>query len=113
MQNRLVVVLCNLKPRPLQNVLSAGMVIAASNDDKSKTEILDPPQNAKVGERIMFEGFTGEPDQELNPKKKIWETIQPDLKTNSEGIATYKGTIQFTTSGGPCKVKSLNNSKLG
>ena len=34
----------------------------------------------------------GEPDTQLNPKKKVWDTIQPDLHTNEEGVACYKGT---------------------
>jgi len=38
-----LVVVCNLKPAKLGGVVSEGMVIAASNDDHSKVEILDPP----------------------------------------------------------------------
>lgn len=34
--------------------------------------------------------ITGEPDKELNPKKKVWEQIQPDLHTDGQCIATYK-----------------------
>ena len=34
--------------------------------------------------------FVGEPDALLNPKKKVWDTIQPDLHTNAEGVACYK-----------------------
>jgi aminoacyl tRNA synthase complex-interacting multifunctional protein 1 len=33
------------------------------------------------------------PDPVLNPKKKIFETVAPDLKTNSERVATYKGAV--------------------
>ncbi|KAF3819895.1 hypothetical protein GH733_015404, partial [Mirounga leonina] len=39
-------------------------------------------------ETIVFDAFPGEPDKELNPKKKIWEQIQPDLFTNDECVAT-------------------------
>ena len=28
----------------------------------------------------------------LNPKKKIWETIKPDLVTNGDKVAAYKGS---------------------
>lgn len=34
--NKNVVVLCNLKPRPLKGVLSAGMLLCASSADKTK-----------------------------------------------------------------------------
>jgi tRNA-binding EMAP/Myf-like protein len=37
------VVLCNLEPRKFVGVVSNGMVIAASNEDKSKIELLEPP----------------------------------------------------------------------
>ena len=33
----------------------------------------------------------GTPDAQLNPKKKIFEQIQPDLRINNDGVATYKG----------------------
>ena len=34
----------------------------------------------------------GEPDALLNPKKKVWDMVQPDLHTNMEGVACYKET---------------------
>jgi len=33
----------------------------------------------------------GPADEQLNPKKKTWEQIQPDLRIDANGIATYKG----------------------
>ena len=41
---------------------------------------------------MSFTVFTGIPDAQLNPKKKIWETVKPDLVTNSDKIAVYKGS---------------------
>lgn len=32
---------------------------------------------AKIGERVFFEGYPGEADEQLNPKHKIWEAVQP------------------------------------
>jgi aminoacyl tRNA synthase complex-interacting multifunctional protein 1 len=110
MQNRLVVVLCNLEPRKFVGMVSNGMVIAASNEDKSKIELLEPPPGVQIGERIVFDGYGGEPDKEL--KKKILDQVFPELEINSEGIAVYKKKIPFMTSKGPCKVKSLTNAKL-
>lgn len=34
--NKNVIVLCNLKPRPLKGILSAGMLLCASSADKTK-----------------------------------------------------------------------------
>ncbi|GFN77762.1 aminoacyl tRNA synthase complex-interacting multifunctional protein 1 [Plakobranchus ocellatus] len=31
------------------------------------------------------------PINALNPKKKIWETLKPDVRTNADRVATYKG----------------------
>jgi len=36
-------------------------------------------EGAKIGEKIFFEGYEGEPDKELNPKKKIFESLKPVL----------------------------------
>eukprot|EP01114_Cavostelium_apophysatum_P004524 TRINITY_DN1480_c0_g1_i1.p1 TRINITY_DN1480_c0_g1~~TRINITY_DN1480_c0_g1_i1.p1 ORF type:complete len:715 (+),score=239.77 TRINITY_DN1480_c0_g1_i1:117-2261(+) len=111
MQDRLVCVVCNLKPAKLKGVLSEGMVFAASNDDHTKVELVTPPSGAKVGERVTFEGFSGDSDAQLNPKHKVWEAVQPDLKSNSDLTATYKG-VPFTTSAGVCTVKSIANGSI-
>jgi len=62
-----------------------------------------PPDAAPVGERVCFEGFPGEP--ESNPKriqkKKAWETCMPDLATDAEGVACYRG-VPFATAAGKC-----------
>lgn len=112
MLNRLVVVVANLKPAKLKGILSAGMVLAASNEDHTQVEILDPPAGAKVGERIIFQGLEGDADAQLNPKKKIFEEVKPFLHTNAEKVALYK-EITFQTSAGPCTVATLANATLG
>lgn len=42
-----------------------------------------PPPDVQIGERIKFEGFDGQPDAQLNPRKKIFEKLAPDLLTNA------------------------------
>ncbi|KAL4183770.1 hypothetical protein AMTRI_Chr11g156760 [Amborella trichopoda] len=106
MQNRKVCVLCNLKPATMRGIKSQAMVLAASTEDHTIVELVDPPENARVGERVTFPGFSGEPDGVLNPKKKVWETVQVDLRTTEDLVASYKG-VPFTTSGGVCKVSSI------
>ncbi|XP_023006265.1 probable methionine--tRNA ligase [Cucurbita maxima] len=111
MQNRKVCVLCNLKPASMRGIKSQAMVLAASNSDHTKVELVEPPKDANVGERIKFPGFEGEPDDVLNPKKKVWETLQVDLAINTEGVACFKD-IPFNTSAGICKVSSISSGSI-
>ncbi|KAK8964128.1 putative methionine--tRNA ligase [Platanthera guangdongensis] len=106
MQNRKVCVLCNLKPATMRGIKSHAMVLAASTDDHTKVELVDPPRSAIVGERVTFPGHSGDPDGLLNPKSKIWEKVQADLHTDAELVAHYRDS-PFTTSAGVCKVLSI------
>ena len=96
MQNRLVVLLCNLKPVKMRGVTSEAMVMCASTPEK--VEVLLPPEGSMPGDEVHVEGYPRVPDSVLNPKKKIFETVAPDLKTNSEKVATYKG-VPFSVPG--------------
>ncbi|KAM4052221.1 aminoacyl tRNA synthase complex-interacting multifunctional protein 1 isoform 3-T5 [Anomaloglossus baeobatrachus] len=110
MQNRMAVLLCNLKPAKMRGVLSQAMVMCASSPEK--VEILDPPSGAVPGDRITFQGFPGEPDKELNPKKKTWEQIQPDLLTSDDCVATYKGAPFEVNGKGVCKAQTMSRSGI-
>ena len=71
-----VIVMANLKPRPLAGFVSNGMVVCASNADHSKVELLIP--EGELGDRLYLEGFEelfsqGDLQPVLNPKKKILE----------------------------------------
>lgn len=111
MQNRKVCVLCNLKPATMRGIKSQAMVLAASSSDQTKVELVEPPQSAHVGERVTFPGFEGNPDDVLNPKKKVWETVQSDLHTDKELVACYKD-VPFSTSAGVCKVSSISGGTI-
>eukprot|EP00897_Mesotaenium_endlicherianum_P009520 jgi/Mesen1/8597/ME000005S08567 len=111
MQDRRVCVLCNLKPASMRGVKSHAMVLAASNADHTQVELVSPPEGAAIGERITVPRFPGQPDEQLNPKKKVWEAVQPDLKTGEDLIASYKGA-PFTTSAGVCTVASLSGASI-
>ncbi|XP_047325880.1 probable methionine--tRNA ligase [Impatiens glandulifera] len=111
MQNRKVCVLCNLKPATMRGIKSQAMVLAASSADQTKVELVEPPESAAIGERIKFLGFEGKPDDVLNPKKKVWETIQPDLHTDKGLVACFKD-LPFTTSAGVCKVSSISEGSI-
>ncbi|KAH0547750.1 hypothetical protein FGG08_000007 [Glutinoglossum americanum] len=142
MQNRKVVVVCNLKPVTMRGVKSSAMVLAASPrpvegeaDDghKGPVELVTPPPDAKAGERVFFEGWEGEPEGQLNPKKKIWETLQPGFTTTGDmevgfdgagvpqlggegsaaGAEGVKGVGRLVTkNGGVCVVKSLTGAAV-
>lgn len=130
MQQRHAIFLCNLKPAKMRGILSEGMIMCGSTPEK--VEIIDPPPGVVKGDRIVVDDypgnsvclfiyvhltcafihstvFPGEPDALLNPKKKIWEQVQPHLSINTEGFATYKGKLWRVEGKGTCKVPSLKN----
>ncbi|AQK99657.1 Nucleic acid-binding OB-fold-like protein [Zea mays] len=108
--NRHVVLITNVKPGKLRDVMSAGLVLCASTEDHAAVEPLIPPEGAKIGERISFAGFDGKPEDVLNPKKKQLDKITPHLRTDENGIAMFKG-VPFTTSAGPCR-SSIHNGNV-
>ena len=107
MQDRMVVLLCNLKPAKLRGVMSEAMVLCASTPEK--VELLVPPEGAQIGDRVSVEGFEGEPAPECNTKNKIFDLVQPDLKTNDELFATYKGKNLEIKGKGAIKSATLKN----
>ncbi|ODV84497.1 hypothetical protein CANARDRAFT_200595 [[Candida] arabinofermentans NRRL YB-2248] len=89
MQERYVIVIANLKPVTMRGIKSSAMVLCASNAE-DKVEFVNPPIGSKPGDKIFFEGYDGEPEKVLNPKKKIWETCQPNFSTNESFEVIYK-----------------------
>ncbi|GMH38190.1 hypothetical protein BSKO_06074 [Bryopsis sp. KO-2023] len=97
-----VIVLCNLKPRNMRGVKSHGMLLCASDESHENVEPLRPPSGASVGERVYF----GEEKEQAEPevpnkiqKKKIWEGIQPALKTGEDLVAGIGGKSMNTSAG--------------
>ncbi|KAL6867594.1 hypothetical protein ACP4OV_015618 [Aristida adscensionis] len=108
MQNQKVCVLCNLKPVAMRGIKSHAMVLAASNEDHTKVELVEPPASAAVGERITFTGYSGEPEASLSGKSKTCEKLAADLHSNGELVACYKdGALHYY---GWC-VQGLDNSE--
>jgi aminoacyl tRNA synthase complex-interacting multifunctional protein 1 len=133
MQNRKIVCVCNLKPVTMRGIKSAAMVLAASprlapgevDDHKGPVELVNPPTDSKAGERVFFEGWEGEPEPVLNPKKKIWESIQPGFTTTEdlevgfdvgavEALAKEgkTGVGKLKTKEGLCTVKTLKGATV-
>ncbi|CAA6659717.1 unnamed protein product [Spirodela intermedia] len=91
-----VLVLANLKPRNMRGIKSNGMLLAASDEAHEKVELL----------RVWF-GAEDDKDRQPEPatpnqvqKKKIWESVQAQLKTNEEYVAVL-GELPMLTSQGP------------
>jgi aminoacyl tRNA synthase complex-interacting multifunctional protein 1 len=95
LENRKVLVLCNLKARNLVGFPSHGMVLCASNDDHTAVEFVVPPPDAPLGSRVVFDGYESvvpEPEAKV-AKKKIFELVSPDLRTNANGQVAWKGAL--------------------
>jgi len=111
MANRAVVVVCNLKPRPLQGFESNGMVLAATSP-AGKVELLEAPAGAKVGERVSFAGFEGEAcTPAVMGKKKYFDTAAEGLKVDDALRASYKG-VPMMTSAGAVVVQSAKGGSI-
>lgn len=110
LEGRYVLVLANLKPRAMRGVVSAGMLLCASNEDHSQVDPLAPPENVRVGELVRFEGHKSAPIDAGNRASKAFERVAAELKTGEDGVARYRDVV-FTTSEGPCfSPKSLVGS---
>ena len=135
MQGRKIIAVCNLKPVTMRGVKSTAMVLAASprlkeGDEathKGPVELVSPPEGAAAGERVCFDGWEGEPEGILNPKKKVWESLQPGFTTTeglevgfeAAGVEALKNIdgdrgkgvkALVTKSGGKCTVRSLKGA---
>lgn len=135
MQNRKIVAVCNLKPVTMRGVKSCAMVLAASprvaegeDSHKGPVELVSPPTDSKAGDRVYFEGWEGEPEPVLNPKKKVWEMIQPGFTTtdalevgfdveavpqlSGEGENKKIGVGKLKTTTGLCTVNTLKGATV-
>ena len=131
----MVLVLANMKPKPLVGYKSHGMVLCASNADHTVVEPLTVPEGAAVGERVMVDGFGGEPatanaltKKKIAPKVLQVRAASPpasrtrprhtrahaplqDCTTDDACVVTYKGK-PWTTSAGPIKSTTLTKAVI-
>jgi aminoacyl tRNA synthase complex-interacting multifunctional protein 1 len=92
------------------------MILAASDDSHEKVELLVAPEGAVVGERVRF-GESEEPQSEPQTpnqiaKKKTWEELQPQLKTNDDCVATFNG-VPMMSSAGAVRCATLTKANIG
>ncbi|EJU03255.1 nucleic acid-binding protein [Dacryopinax primogenitus] len=121
-ENRDVIVVCNLKPVTMRGVKSFAMLLCASSKDGKDAgiEFVNPPPGSKPGDRIYFEGDkyeTAQPLPQLNPKKKIFETIQPGFTTldtlEAAWVDPVTGSVhKIRTKEGVCKAATFVGASL-
>jgi len=100
MRDRLVVVICNMKPAKMRGVESQGMVLCGSREEPKEVEPLTCPAGSQPGDRVWVDGYKeGRPDEVLNPKKKVWDKLAVDLKVSGEGAAQWQGNSLVTEKG--------------
>lgn len=110
-----IVVFANLKPKKLAGIPSEGMVLCASNEDHTVVELMRPPADAKIGDRIGLENgeltpnFSQEACAVLNPKRKVEGKVLALLKTNEQKEMIYNGQKLVTSDGKSVLSKSLAN----
>lgn len=94
----------------MRGVTSEAMIMCASSPET--VEVLLPPTGCAPGDHVHCEGFTRNPDPVMNPKKKIFEMVAPDLSTNDALVACYKGVPLAVRGKGNVTTKSLKNSPV-
>ncbi|KAH8738840.1 tyrosyl-tRNA synthetase [Cryptosporidium ryanae] len=123
--NELVIVVSNLKPRPMRGIVSNGMLLCATSSNSEKDngndgakplcEPVSVPKDAQVGELVYFNDYKGEPDLVLSTKtgKDPFAAVQPFYNIDDNYICRYKEAQMFT-SAGPLYVenRSIVNPKL-
>ncbi|CAM9724363.1 unnamed protein product, partial [Discosporangium mesarthrocarpum] len=101
MIGRLVVGLCNLPPRDMRGVESAGMLLCASNEAHTRVDPLCPPEASRIGELVTFEGIASAPAVAGSAAARAWREAMDGMRTDESGRAAYRGQA-METSAGPC-----------
>ncbi|GAA5963069.1 hypothetical protein JCM3765_001757 [Sporobolomyces pararoseus] len=120
MRGSTLITVCNLKPVAMRGVKSFAMVLCATSPDGKDggVEFVNPPPGSQPGDRVFFEGFEDKTALELlNPKKKIFETVQPGFTTleNKEAAWVDKesGKVhKIVTSKGVCAAANFVGASL-
>jgi len=122
MRDKYLVAVCNLKPANMRGVKSQAMVLCATSPAgrEGGIELIQPPPGSKPGERVYFEGEkyeSAQPLSQLNPKKKIFETIQPGFTTIDTREAAWvdpvsKSIHRIRTKDGVCVAPTFVGASL-
>ncbi|CDI73780.1 multisynthetase complex auxiliary component p43, putative [Eimeria praecox] len=112
-EGKKVVVLFNLKQKALRGFDSHGMVLCANTPDKLNVQLLEPHPDTPLGERVVVEGLTGEPDEVLSSKKgkDTLAAVSPFLTTKDDCLAYFKDK-RLVTPQGPVRCKSIKGGYI-
>lgn len=54
----------------------------------------------------------GEAERELNPKRRVWECLLPDLRIDERGVATYRDVAFEVRGKGLCRAPTISNGGI-
>jgi tRNA-binding EMAP/Myf-like protein len=82
----------------MRGITSEAMILCATDKDTGKVELLKIPENAKVGDRVDYEGYEKEDaDERVSPKKL--EKLLPLFGTDAEKNVIFDKTHILNISG--------------
>lgn len=90
--NKKVVVVTNLKPSKMRGIKSEAMLLAAdrtNSEDHTEVEVVNAPEGSLVGDELHFGNFKPEGGR-TKLKPKVWQELQKQLSTNSEGVVIFR-----------------------
>lgn len=113
--NKKVVLITNLKPSKMRGIKSEAMLLAADDPKTVEVEVVNAPINSEIGDELTFNGIE-EITNKSRLKSKIWEELQKNLITNSEGQVIFKGEKNdqhiLNINNSPAFVKKLINCSV-
>jgi aminoacyl tRNA synthase complex-interacting multifunctional protein 1 len=92
-----VLVVCNLKAKPLKGVTSHGMVLCASNDS-GVVKIVSPPEGTAAGERVQFGGKLSSTPPAI-PSNAATIELLSHFRTTADGTVTWKDQLATVVKG--------------
>lgn len=118
LQDRRVIVVCNLKPRSLMGFKSNGMVLCASTTDQSgkrHVEFVDPPADSQPGDRIVGDGLVSSPPLSVDSafEKDAFKHVAQYLFVNEHGVATWNNhALVSISTHNPCTAPVLRKCPI-
>lgn len=105
-----ILVFANLKPKKLANIMSNGMILCCSKDEK-EFELIRPHDESQPGESVYLEGANPRTSPaEFLSANKFGKAV-PLLRSTDDLIASYGG-IKLRTEKGFISVPTLKNSPI-
>lgn len=78
----------------MRGVTSYAMVMCACSPEC--VELLDPPSGSVPGDKVVCEGYSGTPDEQLNPKRKVRLLMFPKIIIESEFCQSLSSSVGLT-----------------